>query len=86
MDTLPDFNKTVCAMLEVASILENGPRDYNEFRNLPNGVIQKISLYLAADFLISYADFWTFRGRFTQGAVSFTTFSAHAGVSSWAID
>lgn len=40
------------------------------------GVIQKISLYLAADFLISYADFWTFRGRFTQGAVSFTTFSA----------
>ena len=32
--------------------------------------IQKILFYLAVDFIISHADFWTFRGRFTLGELN----------------
>jgi hypothetical protein len=84
MDTLPDFNKTVFAMLEAR--LKTGPGITMNFGCSRTSLNPKNLEYLAADFLMSYADFWTFRGRFTQGVGSLPRFRRNAGVSSWAID
>jgi hypothetical protein len=82
MDTLPDFNKTVFAKLEAR--LKTGPGI--TISDAPERALSKNLEYLAADFLISYSDFWTFRGRFTQGEGSLPRFRRNAGLSSWAID
>jgi hypothetical protein len=50
LDRVPDFNKTVCAMLEVASFLENVPRHLMNFgcsRTSINPKILNISLRIS---------------------------------------